>query len=1592
MGKIRKLWKYALKGINFTIIASFLLITIHPTLKVNAATIYSETKHINQSSMNKLKNKSFESSFLSIPEINNTRRKNVISSSITQSPTPIFYTGLEALPEVNLVKPQGQATWIYGNTTGITLDQTVGLVFKSSMSPTSTGLEFVGKRMHCSTAGCDGGISMWNDTSDQLGYWGIESDFCVAAGYGGLSASQICNLIAPTSHLLSLGVTGFPREAGSLLAGGFAVGWDKSQEARLHVYDIHFLYYGTPPSIRDSRSSLSNNTPKNGTSDPRECAVSACGDSGAAAGDPINTLNGNFDYSTVDLSLQTVAGPLTLQRSYASLATDTNLYPTDLSPGWSHNHDSRLIFESGSVWFKAHTLNQYQFIDEGNHVYSPYPGVLAELIFDDQGTPLDPNDDIYTITASDQSLYVFDHEGRLVSWKNELGFGFDYTYSYGQLYRVTEALSGRFLQFNYTNNRLTSVQDNAGRQVFYGYDGNNDLTSFTDVRSKTWGYSYSNHQLETLTSPDAAPNTILETVYDDQMRAYEQFDGLGNRIVQITYNGDGTRTLTDALGRTSRQGFDGRNTNTMLESTSGYQTYKTYDNNFRPLKTEDQDGHITQMSWSADGANMTAITDAGGFSTSMQYDSQNHLTQINDPYNTKTIFNYNGSLLQDVTRRDAADVTLSVTAFTYTTAADTPQPSGLLKTLTDARGNVSEYAYDSAGQLDTITQIVPGGQNVVTHMDYDALGRLSDLTGPTGMVTHYTYDPAGNLLTITENYDLNKSTNQDTIWNRTTTYTYGDLGQLDFVTNPMGIVESDLDYDKAGQIILVTDAADQSTAYTYSDAAELETITMPNGYKLHYVYNQTSGTLQEVYEVNAASQENLLQSFSYYPNGNLASETKQQPDQDYIVEYAYDAMQRVNHSWDNNNHDLTYSYNAYGNLLNRSDTIANVTTRYEYNALGFLESVTENFIEGVNPDYETNVRTQYETNALGLLESVINARGYETVYTYNPLNQLWTVSDPLQHITTYQYDLLGNPETVEDANGNLIDYDYDEAGRLSSIDYPGGSLNDPETTFIYDALSRTTDMYDSLGHTEWHYDDLNQISSVVDPYGQSLGYSYNAIGQRETLTYPGGRTITTNYDWRALPYQVLDNQTLLAEYTFDTAQRLDTIARGNGVTSQYTYYPDGELETLTHSNWQGPLAGYAYEYDSAGNRTWASETFYDYDLVYLPLLLKQDGGLESLAAPGAFENPGTLAESTLNAYPAPLESTLPQALPSIETPSIDGAYPAPLPGSGETSFLQEVWDFLVDLFAVNPATVAAYSGANSAYPAPPIGEDPMPVEGVEIDYSYDPLNRLTSAVYNNGLNFSYAYDAAGNRTSQTIDSVTTISQYDAADRLTNLGGVSFSWDDNGNLLNDGLYTYSYDYANRLTGLSSPSDSYSFRYDGLGNRYRQTVNGITTPYILDIAAGLTQVLADGSSTYFGGLGFENSSGLFYSLPDALGSTRQLTNSGGLVAFTQSFDPYGNVLQQSAASLTPFGYSGEQSDPSGLIYLRARFHSPTQGRFITRDPVPGYGQHPGHAQSVCVCPEQPCFIYRPKWRKPAVAVSGCSRRFVRRNNIRLRISGN
>lgn len=205
----------------------------------------------------------------------------------------------------------------------------------------------------------------------------------------------------------------------------------------------------------------------------------------------------------------------------------------------------------------------------------------------------------------------------------------------------------------------------------------------------------------------------------------------------------------------------------------------------------------------------------------------------------------------------------------------------------------------------------------------------------------------------------------------------------------------------------------------------------------------------------------------------------------------------------------------------------------------------------------------------------------------------------------------------------------------------------------------------------------------------------------------------------------------------------------------------------------------------------------------------------------------------------------------------------------------------------------------------------------------------------------------GNRLSTADQYLTTTYGYDESNRLTNVNGTSQVWDANGNLLNDGVNSYNYDSANRLISIVNPQSEIVNGYNGLGDRLQQTTGGQTTSYVLDLNAGLTQVLDDSTNTYLYGNGriAQVNTTTEYFLSDALGSVRQMSSASGNVVLAKSYDPYGVSNSSSGTAQSNYGFTGEMSDTNtGMVYLRSRYYAPGTGRFMSRDTWDGSADQP------------------------------------------------
>jgi RHS repeat-associated protein len=242
-------------------------------------------------------------------------------------------------------------------------------------------------------------------------------------------------------------------------------------------------------------------------------------------------------------------------------------------------------------------------------------------------------------------------------------------------------------------------------------------------------------------------------------------------------------------------------------------------------------------------------------------------------------------------------------------------------------------------------------------------------------------------------------------------------------------------------------------------------------------------------------------------------------------------------------------------------------------------------------------------------------------------------------------------------------------------------------------------------------------------------------------------------------------------------------------------------------------------------------------------------------------------------------------------------------------------------------------------------------------YAYDDLHRLISVTYPGPSTTTSDFDAFGNRTEMTVGSDTTTYSYDDADRLTTVtppspaSAISYTWDDNGNLTDRGSDSFSWDYEDRMVSATVNSVTTTFAYRGDGLRNSRTVGGNTTTFTWDIASGLPVVLDDGNQYVYGaGLtSMKQSGSWYYYLADGLGSTMAIVDASGNSQKSYQYDVYGEVTGGSGSLTNEFDFAGQQTDGTGLQYLRARYYDPETGVFLSRDPMAAGNGWLGHGHS-------------------------------------------
>ncbi|EIQ01743.1 RHS repeat-associated core domain protein, partial [Opitutaceae bacterium TAV1] len=864
-----------------------------------------------------------------------------------------------------------------------------------------------------------------------------------------------------------------------------------------------------------------------------------------------------------------------------------------------------------------------------------------------------------------------------------------------------------------------------------------------------------------------------------------------------------------------------------------------------------------------------------------------------------------------------------------------------IKTWTNPLGQTVRHEYPD-GAAETFT--------------YDSAGCLIRQADPDGVTTLFAYNDRGEQ-TVTA-LDINRNgvidyAGDDRITRTTTTYTTrGSAIVRRTVTeawetagdNPTAVSITETAVDSLQSWSTIRDLTTHTTVIQDGNGGRTETITAPDSSTtvLTYVQGRLTGEIRK-----DASDVTLSEvASSYDPHGRLASQT-------------VTGIGATTYSYFDDDRIATVTTPDPGD--------GSQTTSYAYNNRGWQTKVT-------HPDGAEAETTYYPT---GQVKRTWGARTYPVEYSYDTQGRLKTLTTwkdfegtTGEAVTTWNYD----PQRGWLLNKRYADnqgpaYTYTPAGRLATRTWVRGTT----TTYAYtDAGDLASVTYSDATPTVTHtYTRSGQLHTITDAAGL-LTRAYDGNRQLTAETYSGtgllsSKSLTRTWDALQRPSGYTATNIPAVTYTYDAASRLATLAQGTH-SATYTYHPYlGSVATTAIRN-------------NGTERVRQERTF---DVLGRITRVDTLGNGSTLHARRDYTYNAANQRTQVTHEDSRSWNYGYDALGQVTSAEKRLADASPLPGY---SFGYTFDDIGNRTQTVTNGRAASYtSNALNQYEQRDIPAF-VDVRGTAdpdvVVIANDRLTTRTVADFYHAL----AVDNTGNaaHVSVKVQAVKKSPEQVATEiRETFLQKhpETFTHDSDGNLIEDALWAYTWDGENRLVAMETRSVIASldpslkkrveFAYDSQSRRIRKVVrtwdqaSGLWSPvfdirflyedwnliaeydavnnhnvlrsYAWGIDLGGTMQGAGG----VGGLLWANTAiGTYAANNDANGNIVAWVNPVDLtVAGRNDYGAFGeSVLATGISREIPFAFSSKYTDSeNGLIYYGHRYHSPSLGRWLSRDPI-------------------------------------------------------
>ncbi|MFZ6682213.1 RHS repeat-associated core domain-containing protein [Undibacterium sp. Tian12W] len=1107
----------------------------------------------------------------------------------------------------------------------------------------------------------------------------------------------------------------------------------------------------------------------------------------------------------------------------------------------------------------------------------------------DQNETIAWNPKYYKLTTEDNYQYYLTDGIGITSIKDPNGNTLTYSDS-----GVTHSNGTAATFTRDASHRITAITDPAGKQIRYAYNATGDLISVTDRNGAVSKMTYdANHSLISYTDPNGKLAARFE--YDQSGRLIASYDANG-KAVQMQHDIDNNQqTVTDRRGNKTTYTYDSNGNVTKVVNALNQATTYTYDANGNQASVTNAANETTKTTFDPQTYKQLSETDPLNKTTTWDYDTNTRtkLKTSTDANGNVTFFSYFakgtrvdqslGSYVHIGT--DDSGNTTSLTISDQLTRYQNDAKGNRISE-TDATGKVTTYAYDDNGKEVSRSWIamvmingVPTQKTVSVTRTLDAEGRVISETDALGAITKTEYTAGGKVSATIDPQG------------RRTSYSYDDTGRLTNTTHPDGktttaaydasgnkVSETDrqgrsirYEYDMLNRLIRTTAADGTSTSTAYDDAGRVASTTDAQGNTTTNGYD-AAGRL-----ISFTDSKGKQTKFEYDAIGN---QTKITDATNKVTQFEYDTLNRLVKTTYPDNSSSSTVWNTTGTKQSETDQAGN-TTQYAYDPVGRLNQVTQ-----------TNAATQQQTiygyDVNGNKTSQTDAQGHTTSWTYDANSRVTSRTLPAGQAESFAFDVAGNLTQKTDFAGKVTSYVYDVLGQLIQANYPDGSSVSTTYTANGQVASTTISGGNNSngrqnGQTSYTYDANDKITKQVKSDGSFLAYAYDANGNISQRSTAAG-TVSYGYDKNQRLINVSDSATNSSTtYTWDDAGRLVSTTTPDGVTTNYSYDPNGRLLQLLHVKGSSVVAGSRYTLAANGQRTKVEE--FDTQSTQVNLLAANPVRTTSYQYDGVNRLTQELVRDRSNA--------------TVRTT-----------------------DYQYD--KVGNRSQKTETSANGT---------------TTTTYIYDANDRLTQETKTTGANnvvTTYTWDDKGNLSTKSTGGQVTVYGWNADNRLVEVKQGSsqataitiarYSYDANGNRVQK----------SEPGQNTSPDKVINYLVDETFD-YAQTVQEST------IQSGVTEST---SYVWGNGLILQSRAGqLNYYHADALGSTKVLTDSSGNVTDAYQYDAFGAVTNKSGTTANNYRYTGEYFDESiNLQYNRARWYDAGAGRFVAQDTFRGASRRP------------------------------------------------